>query len=223
MEQRADFILLLNNDTVVDECFLEHLLSTAAQWPDSGILCPRIVHLTNPRKPWYVGGVFSLWSGIPVQAGWWRSADCGEAPREADYATGCAMLIKPAVVRAIGSFDSDFFAYCEDLDFSLRAREAGFKIVFVPASLVYHGVDNHARHVFDTIYYSTRNLLEVMRRHAAWYQWATFGLNFLVRWLGFFTVLACVRRKPQFIQAVAMGAIDFLRGKFGEKAWSATP
>lgn len=217
MEQGADYILLLNNDVVVEPSFLDALLGAAARSPGAGVWCPQIV---SPRKLWYAGGDFSLWSGIPVQERPKRAAPLRGQPREVDYATGCAMLIAAVVVRAIGSFDPEFFMYCEDLDFSLRARRAGFKILLVPASLVHHAVTDETDRFALRIYYSTRNLLEVMRRHAAWYQWPGFGLNFLVRWVGFFTLLACVRRQPRLIRALAGGALDFARGRLGEKTSS---
>jgi hypothetical protein len=220
MEHGADYILLLNNDVVVEPSFLGALLVAADQSPDAGVLCPQIV---SPRKLWYAGGRFSLWSGIPVQERPRRAAPLVGQPREVQYATGCAMLIRSSVVDAIGSFDPDFFMYCEDLDFSLRARQAGFKILLVPASRVHHAVSDETERVSLRIYYSTRNLLEVMRRHAAWYQWPGFVLNFLVRWVGFFTVLACVRRRPGFIRALVGGIADFVRGRLGEKTSSGTP
>lgn len=214
---KPDFILLLNNDAVIEPSLLDHLVRAASTSPHVGLACPRIVSMTDPARPWYVGGSFSLWSGIPVQTDGARTAMMGE-PREVDYATGCAMLINPAVLRSIGSFDPRFFAYCEDLDFSLRARRAGFRILMVPAALTYHAVNTDPARRSLSIYYSTRNLLEVMRRHAAWYHWPSFTANFLVRWVGFFTALACVRCRPQFVRALASGAFDFLRGKLGERS-----
>jgi GT2 family glycosyltransferase len=215
LEHGADYVLLLNNDVTVDPFFLEALLEEAYRNPGAGLLCPRIVSMADPARAWYIGGTFSLWAGIPVQT---RAArGDGARPREVDYATGCAMLMTPAVIRAVGSFDPDLFAYCEDLDLSLRARKAGFKVVFVPVSVVYHAVNDRTDRAWLRIYYSTRNLLEVMRRHAAWYHWAGFLANFLVRWVGRFAVLACVRRQPRLIGALACGAADFVRGRLGER------
>jgi len=56
-----------------------------------------------------------------------------------------------------------------------------------------------------------------MRRHGAWYHWAGFGASFLVRWLGFFALLACVRRRPQLIGDLVKGSLDFVRGRLGER------
>ncbi len=215
----ADFVLLLNNDAVVDPLFLGPLVNAASQCPDAGLLCPRIMKLSNPREAWYQGGKFSLWSGIPVQGHRRRAKHDNRAHREVDYATGCAMLIRPALIRRVGSFDPRFFAYCEDLDLSIRARRAGFRVLFVPESVVYHDVSAEPARASLRIYYSTRNLIEVMRKHAAWYNWPSFSVNFLVRWLGFFAALALVRGQPRYLMALMRGMIDVARRRLGESTW----
>jgi GT2 family glycosyltransferase len=213
----ADFILLLNNDAVVESSCLDLLVKAATDSPATGLLSPHIVSMTKPPRPWYVGGAFSLWSGIPVQARRSSDIDGPDSPREVDYATGCAMLIRPAVVRSVGSLDARLFAYCEDLDFSLRARNAGFSVLVVPRARVRHAVADSDR-LSQSIYYSTRNLLEVVRRHGTWYHWIGIVPNFLVRWVGFFAVLACVRGRPEFLRALASGVVDFARGRLGERS-----
>jgi hypothetical protein len=83
------------------------------------------------------------------------------------------------------------------------------------ASLVYHDVGDEPQRAALRIYYSTRNLLEVMRKHAPWYTWLSFGANFLARWVGFFVVLALVRRQPRCLAALAQGMFDFVRRRLG--------
>ena len=212
----ADFILLLNNDAVVEPGCLENLVMAAVAAPEAGLLSPQILAMTTPPHPWYLGGRFSLWSGIPVQSRRRSRIERTDSPQGVDYATGCAMLIRPAVIRSVGSFDPRFFAYCEDLDFSLRARAAGFTILVVPRATVGHAPTDSDR-LARSIYYSTRNLLEVIRQHAAWYHWVGIAPNFLVRWIGFFIGLACLRRRPEFIRALIAGAADFARGRLGEQ------
>ena len=219
----ADWLLLLNNDVVVEPGFLGPLLEAAEGGDDVGLVSPQIVHLGRPREAWYQGGTFSPWSGIPVQ-GHRRPAMAADGPaREVDYATGCAMLVRPAVIERVGSFDGDFFAYCEDLDLSIRARRAGFRVMFAPGSTVSHDVSDEPHRAALRIYYSTRNLLEVMRRHAAWYEWLGFGVNFLVRWVGFFVVLALVRGEPRDLEALGRGMLDFAGRKLGPSPRVADP
>ena len=220
MQHGVDFILLLNNDAVVEPSFLDHLLKAARGSSNAGILCPQILFDEDPNKVWYGGGAFSFRSGIPLQARGRQRIMTDSSPCEVDWASGCAMLIDPAVIRAVGSFDPAFFAYCEDVDLSLRVRAAGFKIVFVPASIVRHAATGERLRLSQGIYYSTRNLLEVMRRHAAWYHWLSFTANFLARWVGFFCALAIVRRRPEFVAALVEGTLDFARGNLGERGVS---
>src|SRR5215475_3261273 len=104
------------------------------------------------------------------------------------------MLIDPAVIHAVGTFDARLFAYCEDVDFSLRARRAGFRVLVVPAALVRHGTISTDQRRAQRLHYSTRNLIEVMRKHARWYHWIGFVPAFAVRWVAFFVLLACWRR-----------------------------
>ena len=100
---------------------------------------------------------------------------------------------------------------------SLRARNAGFSVLVVPRARVRHAVADSDRRS-QSIYYSTRNLLEVMRRHGTWYHWIGIVPNFLLRWVGFFTVLACLRGRPEFLRALASGVVDFARGRLGERS-----
>jgi GT2 family glycosyltransferase len=218
MERGADLVLLLNNDVVVDPLFLDPLLNAMNAGSDVGLLSPQVVLMGSPDKAWYRGGKFSLWSGIPIQGQGRRMVDRSCPPREVDYATGCAMLLRTALIRRVGSFDPRFFVYCEDVDLSMRVRQAGFRILFVPASVVYHEVTCAPDRLSLAIYYSTRNLIEVMRKHAPWYTWVSFSANFLVRWLGFFTALALVRGQPRYLTALIRGLADFARGKLGENS-----
>ena len=219
MEKGADWVLLLNNDVVVAPNFIDPLLTAARGIEDAGLLSPQILHLDRPETAWYRGGAFSLWTGIPVQGHRRRAVPVDRPLQDVDYATGCAMLIRLDVIRRIGSFDAQFFAYCEDLDLSIRARQAGFRVLFVPESVVYHDAADEPHRGSLRVYYSTRNLLEVMRKHAEWYRWFTFGANFFVRWVGFFAILALVRGQPRQLMALAKGMMDFSRRRFGQSGW----
>jgi GT2 family glycosyltransferase len=219
LEGGADWVLLLNNDAVVDPGLLGHLVGAAERCPDAGLLSPQIVYLDRPDEAWYQGGTFSPWTGIPVQGNHRPVLGRDSPVREVDYATGCAMLVRRAVIERVGAFDGRFFAYCEDVDLSVRARRAGFRVLFVPAGVVLHEVRDDGGRAALRLYYSTRNLLEVMRKHAPWYKWFSFAMNFLTRWLGYFAALAVVRRRPRDLTALSRGMIDFATRRLGPCAW----
>ena len=220
LDRGADYVLLLNNDVVVDPPFLDHLVAAARACPEAGLFCPQIEFLEDRGRVWFGGGDFSLWSGIPRHVLWRKPATRDHAPRESDFATGCAMLVAPSVIRTVGVFDPRFFAYGEDLDLSLRARQARFGILVVPDSVIWHvGVYDEPRARLR-LYYSTRNLLEVMRKHARWIQWVSFIPNFLIYWVGFHVALAAARRQPRLVGALVLGVVDFIRRRFGEKRFA---
>jgi hypothetical protein len=60
--------------------------------------------------------------------------------------------------------------------------------------------------------------MEVMRKHAPWYTWLSFGANFLARWVGFFVALGLVRGEPRYLTALVRGMLDFVRRRFGPTA-----
>lgn len=217
LERGADYLLLLNNDVVVDPLFLDHLVAAARAYPKAGLICPQIEFLEDRGRVWFAGGDFSLWSGIPRHAHWRQPATRDHAPWESDFATGCAMLVDPSVIRTVGTFDPRFFAYGEDLDLSLRARQAGFGIMVVPASVIWHVSVYDEPRARLRLYYTTRNLLEVMRKHARWIQWIGFMPNFVIFWVGFYVALAVARRQPRLVGALALGVVDFITRRFGER------
>src|SRR5262249_35655324 len=122
----------------------------------------------------------------------------------------------PGDVRRSPCFRDRLFAYCEDVDFSLRRVRAGFRALVVPAALVHHGTTYTDQRRAQRVYYSIRNLIEVMRKHARWYHWIGFVPAFAVQWVAFFVFLACWRRQWGLIRAVSRGLLDRFRGCLGE-------
>ena len=216
LDAGVDYVFLLNNDAVVSRHCLDILVSVARSTPRAGILSPQIAFQEAADRVWYRGGEFSLWGRGPRHTGWRQRVETDRPPADVDYATGCAMLIDPAVIRTVGAFDARLFAYCEDVDFSLRARRAGFRALVVPAALVHHATTYTDRRRAQRVYYSIRNLLEVMRKHARWYHWISFAPAFAVRWVGFFMLLACRHRQWGLARAVGRGLLDGVRGRLGE-------
>ena len=216
LDAGADYIFLLNNDAVVSPHCLDILVSVAQSTPGAGILSPQITFQEAIDKIWYCGGEFSPWGRGPRHTGWRQQVQTDRPPTDVDYATGCAMLIDPAVIRTVGAFDTRLFAYCEDVDFSLRVRRAGFRALVVPAALVHHGTTYTDQRRAQRVYYSIRNLLEVMRKHARWYHWIGFIPAFGVRWVAFFILLACRHRHWGLVLAVGRGLLDGVRGRLGE-------
>jgi hypothetical protein len=166
---QADYILLLNDDTVVAPDFLDALLETAETIPDAGIVGPKIYYFDEPQKVWFAGARFDYETCMLTTPGSGLLDDGSRSePLESDYITGCALLIKRQVVERIGLLDERYFLYWEDVDWGLRTKKAGFKNVVVPRSRIWHkvsassgGMDSPSR-----IYYKTRSHLLFARLHA---------------------------------------------------------
>ncbi len=139
LDDGADYVLALNNDTIVDPDCISTLLDHAE--PDYGILAPLILYYDRPDTIWAAGGKthplilerHDPWAGRP-DPGYWPDKI------EQDFVTGCAMLLSRQFLMAAGVFDEGFRLYYEDSDLCLRARQAGYKIATIPFARIQHKV-----------------------------------------------------------------------------------
>lgn len=181
LENGADYIWLLNNDTSVDKNALVALLE-AWKDPRVGIAGSKIYfapgnefHKERYQKPeqgkvlWYAGGNID-WQNMYASHRGVDEVDKGQYDRieETGFVTGCSMMVKKQVFEKVGLLDEKFFAYLEDLDLCLRAKQMGYKLFYVPQSIVWHknagssGVGSSLHQ-----YYMTRNRLFIGMRYAS--------------------------------------------------------
>ncbi len=135
---RGGYVLLLNNDTVVTTGWLSALRRAAERSPEVGIVGGKIV---GPDGRVQVAGAYIAFDGSARMIGEGLSPEdpCLSEEREVCYVGGHCMLIKRAVVDAVGLLDESYgFGYHEDTDYCYRAREAGFRVVYTPDCLVHH-------------------------------------------------------------------------------------
>jgi hypothetical protein len=130
------------------------------------------------------------------------------------------MLVKKEVFEAVGLFDEDYFVYCEDADFSFRARSAGFRIVHVPSAVTWHhqSMDtkkNRGKWFRD--YYATRNKLLLIRRQTRGFRWFLFLGYFAVKHLFVPSLYYALTAQFRRIAAIVSGVSDFISKRFGER------
>ncbi len=164
----ADYVLLLNDDTVVAPDFLALLVAEAERDRSAGMLGPQVLYFSDPRKVSFAGAEFdqpSCMFRFPFADG---PALTSPAPIESSYIAGCAMLVRRELADKIGLLDEKFFLYWEDSDWGLRAKNAGYRCVVVPSAKIWHkvsassgGGDSPAK-----AYYKTRGQLLFAERHA---------------------------------------------------------
>src|SRR5262249_9034321 len=136
-------------------------------------------------------------------------------PSDIPFASGCALLVDLSVLDGNPVFDESLFSYAEDLDLSLRVREMGRRIRYVPAAVVRHFEGASHRKAGGQalrFYLNTRNVLRVVARHARWYHWITLGPMLAVDVVGRFCAVAVRDRDPSAFRAVLRGAWHAMSG-----------
>ncbi len=169
----AEFVIFLNNDTIVEPNFVEPLISPLSD-ESIGQTVSKIYYADDPEKIWYAGGGINLWTGNIYHIGI-RKADCAElsVQTETDYATGCCFAMRVNDYSDLKGFDESFPMYGEDADLSIRLRNIGRKVVFVPESKIYHKVSASIGGAFSLSKIkrkSTANM-KIMFKYAQPYQW----------------------------------------------------
>ncbi len=137
---RGKYILTLNNDTEVDEDFLE-LMACAAEnsSEDVGMWAPKILSKHEKNIIDSAGGLLICGNGLAKGRGRLEE-DRGQYDKEEEVfiPSACAALYRASMLESLGGFDAEFFAYCEDTDLGLRAKLAGWRTIYVPQAVVYH-------------------------------------------------------------------------------------
>lgn len=185
LDDGADFVLILNNDTVVDPNMLTTLVGVARQEPLAGICGPKVLCEPARHLLYSAGERQSLWfNWRQIARGQSDPGDVGR-PRDVDYVVGCAMLVSRGFIERVGLLDETFFAYYDEVDWCFRGRRAGYRVVVVPAAVVYHKGEASSGKGLNpiTAYYRTRNWIYFMRKHAAFYHWPVFVPAFTVVFL----------------------------------------
>lgn len=177
----ADFVLLLNNDTVVDSKLIDSLLHAFAVDPGVGIAGPKIYFYTPRDQIWFAGGEVFLARGTSRHIGI-RQRDRGQfdQKREVDYITGCALMARREVFKAVGQLDPSYVAYYEDVDFCMRAARAGFRIVYAPEGKVWHKISASTGGQMSRrkITRKLSSTLKFFRRYAKLRHWLTIPFFF---------------------------------------------
>lgn len=164
-----DYILLLNNDTVVNKNFLFKLLEVSESDEKIGITGPKIYYYDEPNRIWFAKGKIS-WKFCRGINNGYNEIDRGQHDHvtEMEYASGCAFLIKREIIDKIGLLDQKFFLYFEEIDWTLRASEMGYHSVFAPEGKIWHKISKSGGGISGRVglYYITRNRWLLMKKWA---------------------------------------------------------
>ena len=167
LSEQFDYALMLNNDAFAAPDMLRHLLAETA--PDIGLLSPKILYDSQRDRLWFGGArqhkhlleIRDRHQGAPDGPAWARS-------RDVDYLLGTCLLVNMDAARRVGLLDETFFMYYEDLDWSIRMCQAGYRLRFVAPARLYHrvAVSSGGSDAPQYRYYLARGSVIFFRRYA---------------------------------------------------------
>lgn len=206
LKKDFEYIALFNNDATADKNWLQELVGAADNHPEAGIITGKFMRLDKIHLD-STGDIFSSY-GMPFPRGR-NQVDNGQfdTPEYVFGASGGASLYRSKMLRYIGLFDEDFFAYFEDVDISFRAQLAGWKVWYTPKAVAYHHVGATSSKLGSFArYHSIKNFILTYNKNMP-------GTLYWVYKPGFFVQLARMK----------VGAIrDGEFGVFIKAVWQAT-
>lgn len=199
---RAEYVWLLNNDTVVDCNALTEMVSVAEANKSVGFVGSKLLYYDKPDIIQAAGGgKFNFWTGLSRHYGWLeKDSEKWNQPFSPHYITGASLLVRQSCIIETGLLDESFFFYGEESDWQFRAYRHGWRTYYCPTSIIYHREGATAGYKSPIAeFYATRAGLRLCRRYAPW------SLPTAV----FFNTLRAIRR---FVNGYPYRAIAVIRG-----------
>lgn len=216
MEDGADWLLILNEDVIVDPGATGELLSAAMSSPEVGFVGPMVYHFDEPEIIQSAGGMMTE-NWLAAHRGQNQSdRDQFASVESVDWVSGCAFLVRREMIEEIGLIDERFFYYWEETEWCLRARAREWAVVFVPKAKVWHkGVQREYRPSASTTYYWTRNWLLLLAKHRAPIRAWLFASLWMIRNLLSWTLRPTWQSRQGHRGALLAGVLDFARHRWG--------
>ena len=171
LKNNFDYTILINNDTIVEKNLIEVLLKTA-QAKNFSVVQPLILKY-NGKEIWNAGGKINYFFGnfITIKH---VGNSLNSSHELTEWLTGCCCLFKTKIFKEIGKLDERFFAYYEDVDFSLRLKKYGYKIGFTSKTQIYHyesfsSISNNSKggKLSPYVHYlNIRNHILILKKHS---------------------------------------------------------
>lgn len=180
----ADYVLLLNNDTELHPDLLTELVRVAQTASRIGAVGAKNLRLEDPTQVWGAYGELTYGKELVHVVGQGQpDGPAYSGVHGVDWIIGNGIMMSRAAIEAVGGFDEGFFGYHEDVDWCVRARKHGFRIVFNGAAIIYHrgfGASHPGRPIpFPVLYFLGRNGIFFARKHGSLWQRSRFCALFL--------------------------------------------
>jgi GT2 family glycosyltransferase len=204
----SPYVLLLNDDVVVEKTILKDLVEAAETDPKTGIAGPMVLYFETPDRIWSAGGKVNLF-GYTSHLGKGQRMQSCRSPRYVDYVIGCAILIKREVFNKIGLLDSEYFYYFEDTDYCFRARKAGYHSLYLPSPTCRHKTKSEWITNPIQAYYYMRNGCVFAKKDLAGLRKNIFLLSQIFVMFPYFSTKLGIKN-PKILKGLARGLKDGL-------------
>lgn len=185
--KKFDYILLLNNDTIVENNFLMELVDFIKEKDNVGIVGPRICKYSNPKLNEF------------------KTLQDVKKPIERNYVSGAALLFRKKLLNVIGLLDSRFIHYYEDVDYCFSAKEKGYKVYYVPtrSKVLHKGSTSNKKKSGLVTYLKTRNNFIFLKKHYSLQKFLLSVFMFIVK-----NFLRDIRKYPSHKTLILRGFIS---------------
>jgi GT2 family glycosyltransferase len=222
---KGEYLCFVDSDNIVDSDFLTELVKHAESDRSIGFIGPKMYYRRDPDRIWCAGVKINFWTSRTRYIGI-NEIDKGqfEDLSETDQIPN-VWMVKREVINDIGKMDEIYVMSYGETDWPLRARRAGYRIIYCPSSIVYHDIDvpkNTGQNIMVRgnsfrIYYIARNRTIFMKKHASTIQFLLylvfFNNLFLIAYIGVY-----IRYKRKDLIGVHLkGYLDGLRTAFRKK------
>lgn len=176
LESGYDYILLLNNDTIVEKNMIEELMRYA---DEKTVTVPTMYYYSDPQTIWFAGGKINRFTGSARHI-----LNESKDNNQINFATGCCIFIPSCIIEKIGLLDETYFMYCEDVDYSIKLIENKVKIIHIPSAHLWHKIGRSSVGVSHlALYYSNRNRLYMTKNNKNFFFFTAFPISLLTRYI----------------------------------------
>jgi len=217
LKNDADYVLILNNDTVVEPDFLEPLVMLCEEDENIGIASGKIYFHDRPDTLWFIGGSLNPYTAKITHFNF-NEKDTGQIPKKPiNFITGCMWLIPKKIFATIGFINEDYFMYVEDLEYCQRVINKSYTLGISENSRVFHKAGAASGgHLSDfSTYWISRNKIKFISANVKFpYKITAYIYNLFImplRWLYKRKVNSFFIHIKGTIDAIFKGAIDVIK------------
>ncbi len=197
------YVLLINNDTVVESNILDKMIEAANYNEKIGIVGAKIFYYNKPEKIWFNGGKFNKIIGTASHI----QSNNNMTISFCTFITGCCMLIKKNVIEKVGLLDESFFMYVEDLDYCYKVHKNRFKLAISHDAHLWHkvGAGNGKKISKFAVYWNVRNIIKFNKSRDESLKYISISLYFF---FSIFSLIKWLFKAPKISKAIYSGLID---------------